>query len=413
MAHSSDPHIIGLAKLLGILPETLIELDSVATSRIGKSGVSEKLWEDIQGRIKEAQAVIGAENATKEATRQFLQQAVLEHEKQLLEFIGSGTQEQRFQDAVELVLTILRRPVGYFLKKEKGQEILRARPPQNVLKFLGYDTVEELFAHHDITETFSALRFMESTEWMHETFDAAYKSFTPDDFEEREIEMRVLGSEWNEVAEQFVIKKHHNVSHLKEFGVIFLNPVAEDAPGKFLRDFALLFHYGFEVEFYSNLFRIYAKESDFAQRLMSLLRGDVANASSAGPGEWLIVQRYLFKEDPSDARLSVPHLNPESLHWAKAETALAEFGRVHNLNIKMWGGLDWVGEAGEDNVITSYEMEDVLMSAIDSATKGTPLLLSYHMHEALWTQLFSRYVGGQEAMEALLLKHFADGIIKL
>ena len=71
---------------------------------------------------------------------------------------------------------------------------------------------------------------MESDEWMHETFEVAYSGFTAADFEERPIEIKVLGKEWHEVAKQFVAKKHHNVSHLKEFGVIFLNPIQERTP---------------------------------------------------------------------------------------------------------------------------------------------------------------------------------------
>ena len=37
---------------------------------------------------------------------------------------------------------------------------------------------------------------------------------------------------------------------------------------------------------------------------------------------------------------------------------------------------------------------------------------NYHQREALWTKLFSEYVGGEEAMEKTLLDNFDKGIIK-
>ena len=70
-----------------------------------------------------------------------------------------------------------------------------------------------------------------------------------------------------------------------------------NVPGKFIRDFALILHYFHEIEFYSKLFKKYAGQIDFAGKLKSLLRGDVSESENTAPGEWLIVQRYLWKEN--------------------------------------------------------------------------------------------------------------------
>jgi len=249
---------------------------------------------------------------------------------------------------------------------------------------------------------------------MHETFDVAYGNFTAKDFEERDIEIRVLGPEWKTVSEQFVAKKHHNVSHLKEFGVIFLNPIRENIPGKFLRDFALLLHYFHEIEFYSKLFRKYSREDNFAEKFKMLLRGDVPEIYKAEKCEWLIVPRYLAKIDPKDPRLFLPRVNPESLHWARGERDLTSFRAPEaNLDLSIWHNLDWVGgifEDGGDEVV-SFDLEDNAMSLV-SFMEGKDESFNYHQRESMWTKLFEECAGGEEKMEELLMENFDKGIIK-
>jgi len=273
--------------------------------------------------------------------------------------------------------------------------------------------VEELIEKEDVPEVFAVLRFIETNEWMHQTFEEAYSELTADDFEERDIQIRVLPPQYEEVAKKFVEKKHHNVSHLKEFGVIFINPIKEDVPGKFLRDFALLLHYFHEIEFYSKLFRQYSTRPDFPDRIKSLLRGDIKEAAALDPGQWLIVQRYLAKEDPADSRLFLPHVNPESIHWMRGERDLTLFRpKTNHKDLGIWQNLDWVGAIfkGDNNVI-SFDLEDNAMSLV-SFMEGKRENFNYHQREAMWTKIFIEYAGGEAKAEELLLENFENGIIE-
>ncbi|MBM4388098.1 MAG: hypothetical protein FJ088_10200 [Deltaproteobacteria bacterium] len=319
-----------------------------------------------------------------------------------------------FEKAASLVRTIVRPRKGWFLKKTFAREILKAREPANLMGYLGMTSVDDALARYDITELFSALRFVESDEWMHATFDAAYRDFTPDDFEEREVEIKVLGPEWRMISERFVAKKHHNVSHLKEFGVIFVNPVGEDIPGKFLRDFALVLHYFHEIEFYSKLFRHYAPREGFVEKLKMLLRGDVPEVYRVSEGEWLIVQRYLAKVNPADPRLVLPRVNPESLHWARGERDLTSFKAPDaHLDLTLWHDLDWVGGifADGNEEAVSFDLEDNAMSLV-SFMEGKNENFNYHQRESMWTKIFESYAGGEEEMERLLIENFDKGIVK-
>ncbi len=402
-----------LAKILGVEVDLLKRLDKVMISRVGRKGVLDRISEENSVHVRETFHRLDIPpDANAGAVHAALLKAIRTNEKELFAYLQVVPGNTEFEKAAHLAKQIARVGRGFFLKKEFGAEILRKNRPANLLKFLGLRTINQLLARHDVTEIFSALRFIESDQWMHETFEKAYSGFTAADFEEREISVKVLGPEWKEVAEKFVAKKHHNVSHLKEFGVIFINPIAEDIPGKFLRDFALLLHYFHEIEFYSKLFRRYSTSPDFAVRLKALLRGDVKEVMTVREGEWLIVQRYLFKENPQDPRLFLPRVNPESMHWARGERDIARLGEQDkNLGLEMWWNRDWV--AWYDEVAgraASFDLEDNAMSAV-SAEEGKKEIFGYHQREALWTKIFSEYAGGEQEMEKLLLENFDTGSV--
>jgi hypothetical protein len=403
-----------LAKILDVDESLLVELDEVMVERVGRRGVLDKVSADNEAAIERIfrQLKMPAASSSEEV-RSALRETARNHETQLLAYLNGVSGATEFDKAANLARQIAKAGRGFFLKKSYGEEIIKKCKPEKLLAFLGYKTVDELLAKHDVAEIFSALRFIESDEWMHETFEKAYSGFTRHDFEERDIEIKVLGEEWHEVALKFVAKKHHNVSHLKEFGVIFLNPIKEDVPGKFVRDFALLLHYFHEIEFYSKLFVKYSSAPNFAEHLKALLRGDVKDVKTVGNGEWLIVQRYLFKIDPKDPRLFLPHVNPESMHWFRGERDIANLGKKEgSLDLEFWNDLDWVGslfDHGHEGVV-SFDLEDNAMAEV-SAAEGKNEFFSYHQREALWTKIFMEYAGGELEMEQLLIDNFNNGMI--
>jgi hypothetical protein len=401
-----------LARILNTEEEVLRSLDAEMSRAFGREGILDAVLEKNREMMDRAIRQLNTGPGSADHVRGILRQAIVKHEKTLLEHLNQIPDHDEFGRMAVMAEKMVKTNHGYFLNKELIADILRKRPPQNLLKYLGYSKVEDLIAKEDLTECMSALRFVETNEWMHETFELVYSGFGADDFEERRVELRVLGPKWREISKKFVAKKHHNVSHLKEFGVIFLNPIRENIPGKFLRDFALLLHYFHEVQFYSKLFQKYFGRPNFAEHFKSLLRGDVEEKNEVKKGEWLIVQRYLWKENPADPRLKLPRVNPESLHWARGERDLAAYmENTAYCDFGMWGGLDWVGglfpgEGGEE--LVSFDLEDNAMSLV-SFMEGRQEFFTYHQREALWTKIFSEYVGGEEEMEKILLANFEKG----
>ena len=138
--------------------------------------------------------------------------------------------------------------------------------------------------------------------------------------------------------------------------------------------------------------------------------------NSVTKGEWLIVQRYLWKENHKDPRLSLPRVNPEALHWHKGEQDLVEFGKKREeISFEFWNNMDWVAgyfknKEGQDSLI-SFDLEDNAMSFVSASHEGDEYV-KYHQQEALWNELFRRYVGTEER-DKLLMDNFSKGIINL
>lgn len=348
-----------------------------------------------------------------------LNQKVKKHEQELYKQVGVTEEDfgsedksiKAFERVAESARQIVTQSSGFFLKKKYAEKILKERPPEKTMESLGYKSVDEMLSKEDVGEVISALRFTESNDWMHETFKVAYSNFKPSDFEERDVELRVLGNQWKEVAKKYVAKKHHNVSHLKEFGIIFVNPIAQVGTGKFLRDFALILHYFHEISFYSKLFKRHSESEGFNDKFISLLRGDVLEKKEVDKGEWLIVQRYLWKENPEDPRLFIPRINPEALYWRRAQQDLVNFSKKEsNIDLDFWDDLDFVGGVFSNDLV-SFEMEDNAMSTV-ARHEGTGEKFFYHQREALWNRIFANYVGGYENLEKFALDNIDKGSVK-
>src|SRR3989344_3180988 len=225
-----------LSRILNVSPEMLASLEKAMEQKNGRSGVFDSVVEKNEKAVDEMFKQMQMKRDGAYHAVRALREAIFWDERELHKIVSKAPGNDQFEQAAHVARKMARVSKGFFLKKEHLKKVFLERPPHNLLTHLGYATVDDLIANEDLTESFSALRFVETDEWMHETFDRVYVDFTPDDFEEREIEVRVLGEQWKEIAQKFVAKKHHNVSHLKEFGIIFLNPIAQTEPGKFLRD---------------------------------------------------------------------------------------------------------------------------------------------------------------------------------
>ena len=412
-----------LARILRISPGDLLNLDQKMSSITGQKGVIEAIAKENEMLVAKNLAELGlSEDVTAEEVYTALINKLSHVDKHLFELLDKpdlANMSNVCGKMCEVAFQTFTPPKGLFMKKEKAIELLNKYKPDNLLNHFKCSSVDELIEKEGFASVVSALRFAQSDEWMHKFFDEAYTGLTPNDFEERDVELIVLDHKWLEVAEKYLKKKYHNVSHLKEFGVIFVTPIVIDSPGETSRMFTLLLHYLHEVPFYAGLFRRFMSDPDFNVKFRSLLRGDVPSGPimEGGKVTWRIVQRYLAKDNETDPRLFEPHVNPEAEHWYRAEGDFSRLARMMEkdkgeLGLSCWTGLDFVGDFfkgrdGQDHLV-SFNFIDLMMSLV----KKGHIKYLYHHEEALWNKIFSEYMG-RETMNRLIEENIIGGFIVL
>jgi hypothetical protein len=403
-----------IAKVLKTDKDIIFNLEKRCGERTAKPGILDKVVQENNDLISRSLKTLGL---TPEASLQEivwrLEQRNKQDELELQEMFGQ-TDFMNPEFGNKLLKTVFHKVnprQGLFLKKQKAQEFILNQPPVNIIKCLGYSSAEEMLAKEDLMQIYAGLRFGETNDWLVQKFFKQYEALTPSDFEARPIQTAVLDARYTPLAKEFIDKKYHNVSHLKEMGLLFIIPTKFNQPGQLMKVFSLLFHYCYEIQFYADLIGEYAKDaSTFANNIISLFRGDVPEpVIDLSSPNWLVVQRYLEKEDQNDLILMVPHVNPESLHWSKAQNDISQLSE----NFAFWHNLDWVGGFFKDEigaeVLVTFNLVDIVMMLADK-NKGKKYV--YHQREALWNKIFVEYFGW-EMLQKSIKDNILGGVVKL
>lgn len=407
-----------IAKILRTDKDVIRIIEEKMSEIVGHNNVLSRIIEENEARMESSLKNLKVYSRASRDIYSALIERIRENDIQIAKLIrkeaGDGSSD--FQNMIEVAKKASGVGKGRFLKIEKAKELLAKNPPQKILQFLGYKNVQELLENEDIFEIFAGLRFVENAEWLNGVFFKPYENLTPSDFEEREIITKVLSGRWVSAAEKFLRKKYHNLSHLKELGSVFIIPVDIGIPGANLRNFSLALHYFHEVKFYSDLFARYSATPNFAAKFVSALRGDAIDSRPEDKElgrKWLIIQRYLAKDDEYDWRLFYPHVNPEAIHWQRAESDISKLSQKEELGFEFWEGLGPVGDFFKDEagveVLVSFNFLDTVMSLFQEKEMVKYL---YHHQEALWNKIFSAFFG-EEKMEELIIENFDKGVIKL
>lgn len=277
----------------------------------------------------------------------------------------------------------------FVMKRDKAKDFLRQMPPENLMKKLGYETVDAMFDGEDFDELYTALRFSEGGDWLN-AYNECLKTVTPDDYEERDIRILAMDHDkYVDLAEHFTLKKLHNVTHTKELGVIVVVPLRDaHSKGLTLKTLPLLLHYLNEVKLYSNFFKLKAKQPNFGEVVVTTLIADPGTASQmAGQYvHWRVIQRYYGKlKDETHKEDFEPHVHPEDLHWRRAEDLLYQI----DPKMEFWRGIDYAGLTF-DGAPVSVNFVDVSLSYANGMSYEERYF--YHMRESLWNEIFIRYM---------------------
>ena len=405
-----------MAKFLRDLLDAKEPLFSLSLKQLekasGQHGIDTKLIGDITQKAHESMRALDLDHqdTTGPELYQSLIAQVKQHDEHLRQSIGGAPDA-----TVAQLLPLMRQRVldtdfprdAWVLKKSVAKNMLRHTPPPNIMKRLGYRSVDSMLKHENLGEIYGALRFAESPDWLNE-FNGAYKTLRPSDFEERDIEIVIMPLDrWGDIAEKFIHKKRHNITHLKELGVILMLPVkADHLPGITIWVLSLLFHYLNEIRLYSAFFKLQQVKKDFGKIFVETLIADPdLGPVMAGQNiHWRVIQRYFGKlKDEHHPEIFEPHVQPEDLHWRKAEEELYKI----DPELKFWKDRDYVALI-HDGRPTTFNMMDVAASYCNQTPYDQREI--YHFRESLWNEIFIRYMG-QKTLEQQILQQLDNDMI--
>jgi hypothetical protein len=377
-----------------------------------QKGVDVKLAAELAEKAADRMKRLGLKpDASGTDTYAALIKQVALHDDHLARAIG-GTDPSDLREMIPLIVKAAEAaPLpkgGWFLKEAKAREMLRHMPPLAIMDRLGYHLVSRLIEEEDIYELFLALRFVEEPAWLND-FDRLYHDLEPEDFEARQIKVVPFAvAKWGDVAEHFIQKKRHNITHSKEMGAIAVMPMKEThMTGITLKALPLLIHYYNEIRLYSSFFKLMKTKQNFGAIVSETLIADPAHVKLVDHGHvhWRVIQRYFGKlTNEKHPEIFEPHLQPEDLHWRRAEEVLYDI----DPELEFWKGLDYVAVLRDQQPVT-FNLMDLALSYSNGITYPDRYL--YHFRESLWNELFARYMG-EKALEQQLLEKLNNAVVK-
>ena len=309
--------------------------------------------------------------------------------------------------------------VGFYLKEETAKKLLKLNYPRKIMQSLGYgNDIDKMLEKEDLFEIFAALRFIEDGRWLNDVFFKPYKDLKKEDFEEREIKVMAMSEKWKGIGKEFLGKKLHHMSHLKELGLVFIIPVEKQVKGEILYLFFMTLHYIYETDWHSRLFKSYSQDNNFMDKVINALKVKVTSdpLPSGEKVSWRMLSKYLAKHDINDPRLADPHINSEAWHYTKAAEIIQKFTKRFEVP-----GLDFWDELNEvANYFPINNSKEKALISFDLFDNGISLLQKtdfksryfYHQQEALWNKIFIEYMGENE-LDKIMMENLNKGFITL
>lgn len=384
-----------LAELLGI-DDPLFSIGVHQLEQAsGNASVDVKLYAEIIRKAHQKTRELGLDprDTTADELYQALIGLVKKHDEFLAKRLGAEDPAD-VQDVLIRMQSFMRKldaPKSVWaLKPAAAKRLLKLTPPKKVMRQLGYRSIDSMLKREPVVELFVAMRFLETPEWLI-SFTKKYKHLSPSDFETRDVKfLRIDSKKWGVAPEEFARKQRHNVTHMKEMGVIGLLPLPmARLPGVTITVLPLLLHYLNEVRVYSTYFKMQQVVPEFGEIVAKTLVYDPRNhASIAGHDiHWRNVHRHFGRASTNNyPEIFEPHVQPEDLFWRKAEETLYKIEPA----LHFWHEMDYVA-VKTGNSIVSFNLMDMAVNYVNRLPHGRHTV--DHFRASLWNEIFERYIG--------------------
>lgn len=379
----------------------------------GHPSVDVRLTSGISAKVHQKIREVGLDpnDTTGKELYHALQALVALHDEYLTRAIGTSTTatlDEQFERIKETVDDLPIPNKAWVMKHAVAKRLLKNNPPKKVMKQLGYKSIDSMLKREHIGEIYAATRFLETPTWMRKLV-RSYGKLGPSDFEVRPVEVLVLDKKrFGDSAQKFIFERKHNITHLKELGVILILPLPiERMRGATITILPFVLHYINEIRSYSAFFKMQQVRPDFGDVLVETILDDPAKGAKIGNHDihWRIIQRHFGVQNPkSHPELFEPHVQPEDLHWRKAESVLYWLEPA----LKFWEELDYIAMLNSDGIVPLGLMDNAV-SFCNGLEYGQQSV--GHFRASLWNELYAQYIG-QEMFESQVLSQLNQNILQ-
>lgn len=400
-----------IAELAGADKQVLREMIHRLEAASGAPGIDVRMTGEIYGKLRMKMRELGLDpnDTTPQELYRALHNLVILHDKFLADKIGIKDRhdaQQVLTAAVNMANKTEQPKQTWALKQTAIKRLLKSAPPKNLMKLLNYRSADSLLKREPVGIVMTVARQTEPALWQQKIFKA-YKTLKPSDFETRQVEIKYLkDSKWEAIGRVCADQKKTAVFHSSETGCIAVMPMPLHATdGLTLASLLLIFHYVNELRSYGTYFKFHHMRGDFGRFFANTVSGASENHAKLGsqPIHWRVVHRYYGSgERVNHPEIFEPHVQPEDVYYRKAEELLY----IIEPALHFWHNTDYVGLALPDGPL-SFNLADMVLNTVNRIPYEKRA--NYHLREAVWNELYCRYMG-QRSLELQLLQNLDDEI---
>jgi hypothetical protein len=295
----------------------------------------------------------------------------------------------------------------FALKLTVTKQLLKKRPPKNVMRGLGYRSFDSLLKHEPLAAIYAACMIAESPTW-HRQFRAQYTKLQPTDFEQRHLDVIYpKAKRWTTFAEEYVSSARHNILSIQELGTVVILPIPRQLDGLAITSLLLVLYYMNDIRAYSSFAKLQQVKPAFGKiiRRASSDSDRLVLARLAGePVTWKTIQHYYgHLTAGTHPAVFEPHVQPEDLRWRDAETVLAELEPT----LRFWEGTRYTCMIDSEEPV-SFNILDVALGYCNHLSFADRIV--HFAREHLWHELMGRYLQ-QGNVEYALHQQLASDLV--
>ncbi|HSX46664.1 MAG TPA: hypothetical protein VLF87_01590 [Patescibacteria group bacterium] len=401
-----------LAELVGTDRQVMREMIVRLEHSSGDPGVDLRLSGEIYGALHMKVRALGLDpnDTTPKELYLALQNLASLHDGFLASRLGIENKTDAAEILSVVTATVQRMHIPkqcWSLKAVAAKRLLQKAPPKTLMKALNYRSVDSMLKREPAEVLLTVARHLESATWQ-KHFIQHYKKLHSSDFETKPVIIASLnGKRWLALGENYAQIHHSNILHNPEAGCVVVMPLPQALPGLTLVSLLLILHYITEIRMHSTYFKFHHLRPDFSDKMITMLtHPEATHGRIAGqPVHWRVIHRYYGSAATHNhPEIFQPHIQPEDMAYRKAEHILYHLEPA----LHFWHQTDCVGLPQEGGPSVSFNLMDVAINLLNGLSYERRV--DYHVREAVWNELFSRYLG-QQALERELTQRLDDEIL--